>query len=70
MKVIQTSSSQQAIEAVEALSPTDQAELIKILQKRLQADRRQELVSEVQEVRQEASQSISNLAAPMVYCQS
>jgi ribosome recycling factor len=70
MKVIQTSSSQQAIEAVEALSPTDQAELIKILQKRLQADRRQELVSEVQEVRQEASQSISNLAAPMVCCQS
>jgi glycerol kinase len=56
MAAVQTSGFQQAIEAVEALSLNDQAELVKILQNRLHADRRQTIVQEVQEIRQEAAQ--------------
>lgn len=44
---------QQAIEAVEALSLEDQAMLLEILQNRQREQRRNELLQEVAEVRQE-----------------
>ncbi|MBE9095308.1 hypothetical protein [Tychonema sp. LEGE 07203] len=52
-KTTQTSQFQQALEAVEALSLEDQAMLLDILQNRLRQQRRNELLKEVAEVRQE-----------------
>ncbi len=42
-----TSTFQKAIEVVEALSPDEQAMLIELIQKRLQQQRRQQLLQEV-----------------------
>lgn len=53
---LQTSQFQQAIEVVEALSSEEQQVLLEILLKRLQRQRRQQLVSEVQAVRQEVTE--------------
>ena len=52
-KTTQTSQFQQALEAVEFLSLEDQALLLDILQNRLRQQRRNELLKEVAEVRQE-----------------
>ncbi len=52
-KTTQTSQFQQALETVEVLSLEDQAILLDILQNRLQQQRRNELLKEVAEVRQE-----------------
>ncbi|MEG4998367.1 hypothetical protein [Microcoleus sp. B4-D4] len=52
-KTTQTSQFQQALEAVEVLSLEDQAMLLDILQNRLRQERRNELLKEVAEVRQE-----------------
>lgn len=52
-EVTRTSPFQQAIEAVENLSLEDQAMLLDILQKRLNQQRRAELVKEIAEVRKE-----------------
>jgi hypothetical protein len=52
-KTTQTSQFQQALEAVEVLSLEDQAMLLDILQNRLRQQRRNELLKEVAEVRQE-----------------
>lgn len=52
-KTTQTSQFQQALEAVEVLSLQDQAMLLDILQNRLRQQRRNELLKEVAEVRQE-----------------
>lgn len=49
----QISQFQQALEAVEVLSLEDQAMLLDILQNRLRQQRRNELLKEVAEVRQE-----------------
>ncbi|MEG4573219.1 hypothetical protein QUA56_11065 [Microcoleus sp. N3A4] len=53
IKTTQTSQFQQALEAVEVLSLEDQAMLLDILQNRLRQQRRNELLKEVVEVRQE-----------------
>lgn len=55
---LQTSQFQQAIEVVEALSSEEQQVLLEILLKRLQRQRRQQLVSTVQEVRQEVTEGV------------
>lgn len=47
---------QQALEAVEALSLEDQSRLLDILHKRLRQQRRNELLKEVAEVRQDYAQ--------------
>jgi|GEM_PF-5808786 len=52
MIVTKTSSLQTAIEIVEQLSPEDQAELLKIIYRRLVEQRRERLVEEVAETRQ------------------
>ncbi|MBE9163764.1 hypothetical protein [Tychonema sp. LEGE 06208] len=52
-KTTQTSQFQQALEAVEVLSLEDQVMLLDILQNRLRQQRRNELLKEVAEVRQE-----------------
>ncbi|NES20031.1 MAG: hypothetical protein F6K41_14145 [Symploca sp. SIO3E6] len=52
----QSSTFQQAIEAVEALSLSDQEVLLAVLQKRLAHQRRKALVLEIAEVRQEYTQ--------------
>ena len=52
-KMTQISQFQQALEAVEVLSLEDQAMLLDILQNRLRQQRRNELIKEVAEVRQE-----------------
>jgi hypothetical protein len=51
-----TSQFQQVIETVETLSLEDQSLLLDILQKRLRQQRRNELVKEVAEVRQDYAQ--------------
>jgi hypothetical protein len=51
-----SSTFQQALEAVEALSFSDQEALLDLLQKRLADQRRKALVKEITEVRQEYSQ--------------
>jgi hypothetical protein len=51
-----TSQFQQALETVETLSLEDQSLLLDILQKRLRQQRRNELVKEVAEVRQDYAQ--------------
>ncbi|WP_293335680.1 hypothetical protein [Microcoleus sp. CAWBG58] len=52
-KTTETSQFQQALEAVEILSLEDQAMLLDIIQNRLRQQRRNELLKEVAEVRQE-----------------
>jgi phage-related baseplate assembly protein len=52
VQVEKTSSFQKVIEAVEALSPDEQAILVEIIQKRLQQQRRNELLQAVAEARQ------------------
>lgn len=52
-KTTNTSQFQQALEAVEVLSLEDRAMLLNILQNRLRQQRRNELLKEVAEVRQE-----------------
>ncbi|MEG4962571.1 MULTISPECIES: hypothetical protein [unclassified Microcoleus] len=52
-KTTHTSQFQQALEAVEVLSLEDQAMLLDILQNRLRQQRRNELLKEVAQVRQE-----------------
>lgn len=52
----QSSSFQQAIETIEALSLSDQEALLELLQKRLVEQRRKILTHEVTEVRQEYAQ--------------
>jgi hypothetical protein len=52
-KVTKTSQFQQAIEAVEVLSLEDQAMLLEIIQNRLRQQRRNALLKEVTEVRQD-----------------
>jgi hypothetical protein len=52
-KMMKTSAFQQAIETVEALSPEEQTILLKIIQHRLQEQKRQNLIQEIKEVEQE-----------------
>lgn len=52
MIAMKTSPLQAAIETVEQLSPEDQAELLKIIYRRLVEQRRERLVEEVAETRQ------------------
>lgn len=52
----QSSTFQQALEAIEALSLSDQEALFDLLQKRLTHQRRNTLVHEIAEVRQEYAQ--------------
>lgn len=52
-EITRTSPFQQAIEAVENLSLEDQAMLLDIIQKRLNQQRREELVQEIAEARKE-----------------
>lgn len=52
-KITQISQFQQALEAVEVLSSEDRAMLLDILQNRLRQQRRNELLKQVREVRQE-----------------
>ncbi len=52
-KTTQPSQFQQTLEAVEVLSLEDQAMLLEILQNRLRQQRRNELLQEAEEVRQE-----------------
>lgn len=69
-----TSSFQQAVEAVEALSLDDQAELLNLLHKRLEQKQRTELLQEITEVRQEHAQgnvqygSVSEFLAELDNC--
>ncbi len=51
-----TSTFQQALETIEALSQSDQEMLLEILHQRLRDRRRQQLVQEIAEVRQEYAQ--------------
>jgi predicted GIY-YIG superfamily endonuclease len=53
---LRTSQFQQAIEVVEALSSEEQQVLLEILLKRLQRQRRQQLVSAVQDGRQDVAE--------------
>jgi uncharacterized protein (UPF0335 family) len=53
---LQNSQLQQAIEVVEALSQEEQHLLLEILLKRLQHQRRQRLVQEIQDVHQEVAE--------------
>ena len=53
---VQTSRLQEAIDTVESLSFEEQKLVVEILLKRLQRQRREKLLQEIQEVRQEASQ--------------
>jgi len=52
----QTSGFQQALETVESLSPDEQEMLIEIVQKRLQQQRRKDLVDTVTEARKDYAQ--------------
>jgi len=58
-----SSTFQQALEAVEALSLSDQEALLDLLQKRLADQRRRALVKEITEVRQEYSQGQAKFGA-------
>jgi len=57
-ETLQTSRLQQAIDTVESLSIEEQNLVVDILLKRLQRKRREILLQEIGEVRQEASESI------------
>lgn len=70
-QVEKTSTFQKAIEAVEALSPEAQAILVDIIHKRLQQQRRQQLLHEVAEAELDYAQgnvrrgSVSDLLAEL-----
>jgi predicted GIY-YIG superfamily endonuclease len=53
---VQTSRLQEAIDTVESLSIEEQNLIVEILLKRLQRKRRENLLQEIEEVRQEASE--------------
>ena len=53
---VQTSRLQEAIDTVESLSLEEQNLIVEILLKRLQRKRRENLLQEIEEVRQEASE--------------
>ncbi|OIP68791.1 MAG: hypothetical protein AUK43_14650 [Oscillatoriales cyanobacterium CG2_30_40_61] len=55
---LETSRLQQAIDTVESLSFEEQNLIVEILVKRLQRNRREKLLQEVQEVQQEASEGM------------
>ncbi len=55
---LETSRLQQAIDTVESLSFEEQNLIVEILVKRLQRNRREKLLQELQEVRQEASEGM------------
>jgi hypothetical protein len=55
---LETSRLQQAIDTVESLSLEEQNLVVEILVKRLQRNRREKLLQELQEVRQEASEGM------------
>lgn len=54
---LKTSRLQEAIDTVESLSIEEQNLIVEILLKRLQRKRRENLLQEIEEVRQEASES-------------
>ncbi len=58
LESVQTSRLQQALDTVESLSIEEQNLVIEILLKRLQRKRREQLLQEISEVRQEVSQGI------------
>ncbi len=70
-QVEKTSTFQKAIEVVEALSPSEQAILVDIIQKRLHAARRSQLLQEVAEAEQDYDRgnirrgSVSDLLAEL-----
>jgi len=55
---LQTSRLQQAIDTIESLSFEEQNLVVEILLKRLQRKRREQLLQEIGEIRQEASQGV------------
>ncbi|MBD2484247.1 MULTISPECIES: hypothetical protein [Planktothrix] len=55
---LQTSRLQQALDKVEALSIEEQNLIVEILVKRLQRNRREQLLQEIQEVRQEVAEGL------------
>ncbi|HAO11661.1 MAG TPA: hypothetical protein DCQ51_10950 [Planktothrix sp. UBA8407] len=55
---LETSRLQQAIDTVESLSFEEQNLVVEILVKRLQRNRKEKLLQELQEVRQEASEGM------------
>jgi hypothetical protein len=55
---LQTSRLQQALDTVESLSIEEQNLIVEILVKRLQRNRREKLLQEIQEIRQEASEGM------------
>ncbi|WRH66682.1 MAG: hypothetical protein RSE13_24655 [Planktothrix sp. GU0601_MAG3] len=55
---IQTSRLQQALDTVESLSIEEQNLIVEILVKRLQRSRREQLLQEIKEVRQEATEGM------------
>ncbi|SKB11130.1 conserved hypothetical protein [Planktothrix sp. PCC 11201] len=55
---LQTSRLQQALDTVESLSIEEQNLIVEILVKRLQRNRREQLLQEIREVRQEASEGM------------
>jgi predicted GIY-YIG superfamily endonuclease len=55
---LQTSRLQQALDTVESLSIEEQNLIVEILVKRLQRSRREQLLQEIKEVRQEASEGM------------
>ena len=60
---LQTSRLQQALDTVESLSLEEQNLVVEILLKRLQRKRREQLLQEIAEVRQEASQGTSKFGS-------
>ncbi|MEA5521028.1 hypothetical protein [Limnoraphis robusta] len=57
-KGLETSRLQQALDIVESLSIEEQDLIVEILTKRLQRNRRENLLQEIQEIRQEASEGM------------
>lgn len=55
---LQTSRLQQALDTVESLSIEEQNLIVEILVKRLQRSRREQLLQEIKEVRQESSEGM------------
>ncbi|CAD5969175.1 hypothetical protein PA905_41770 [Planktothrix agardhii CCAP 1459/11A] len=55
---LQTSRLQQALDTVESLSIEEQNLIVEILVKRLQRSRREQLLQEIKEVRQEAAEGM------------
>ncbi|MDY7022715.1 MAG: hypothetical protein SWJ54_15390 [Cyanobacteriota bacterium] len=55
---LETSRLQQALDTVESLSIEEQNLIVEILAKRLQRNRREKLLQEIREIRQEASEGM------------